>query len=164
MKTLLIIILIENIRTNESRDRNATGSSSEVCFDLSQEVEPKSADTESDNEKKHSESEKLNDDNTKSDLSSSPGKANETKPKCNTEKSASKQNKSRGVDEASMSDLSINDDSSINTTTNSQNCNTISCYLCIKVNKNKDFITCPLNRKMKNRLSSEFWFQINDNR
>ena len=41
--------------------------------------------------------------------------------------------------------------------------NSISCYLCIKVNKNKDFITCPLNRKMKNRLSSEFWFQINDN-
>jgi hypothetical protein len=39
---------------------------------------------------------------------------------------------------------------------------TVSCYLCIKVNKNKDFISCPLNRKMKNRLKSEFWFQIND--
>jgi hypothetical protein len=41
---------------------------------------------------------------------------------------------------------------------------TVSCYLCIKVNKNKDFISCPLNRKMKNRLKSEFWFQINDSR
>lgn len=46
----------------------------------------------------------------------------------------------------------------------SSNSSLISCYLCIKVNKNKDFISCPLNRKMKNRLSSEFWFQINDNR
>ena len=35
-------------------------------------------------------------------------------------------------------------------------------FLCIKVNKNKDFINCPLNRKMKNRIESEFWFQIND--
>jgi LysM repeat protein len=34
--------------------------------------------------------------------------------------------------------------------------------LCIKVNKNKDLFNCPLNRKMKNRLESEFWFQIND--
>lgn len=40
----------------------------------------------------------------------------------------------------------------------------ISCYICIKVNKDKDFISCPLDRKMKNRLISEFWFQINDNR
>jgi hypothetical protein len=39
-----------------------------------------------------------------------------------------------------------------------------SCYLCIKVNKNKDVINCPLNRKMKNRLSSEFWFQMDDKR
>lgn len=37
-----------------------------------------------------------------------------------------------------------------------------SCYLCVKVNNNKDFFMCPLNRKMKNRLRSEFWFQIND--
>ena len=42
--------------------------------------------------------------------------------------------------------------------------NAYSSYLCIKVNKNKDFITCPLNRKMKNRIISEFWFQINDTR
>lgn len=61
--------------------------------------------------------------------------------------------------EASFGDLSLNDTSSSPNTTNS-----MSCYLCIKVNKNKDFISCPLNRKMKNRLSSEFWFQINDNR
>ena len=40
----------------------------------------------------------------------------------------------------------------------------ISCYICIKVNKNKDFITCPLNRRMKNKLISEFWFQIKDTR
>lgn len=46
----------------------------------------------------------------------------------------------------------------------SSNSSLISCYLCIKVNKNKDFISCPMNRKMKNRLTSEFWFQINDNR
>lgn len=39
-----------------------------------------------------------------------------------------------------------------------------SSVLCIKVNKNKDFINCPLNRKMKNRIESEFWFQINDTR
>lgn len=40
----------------------------------------------------------------------------------------------------------------------------VSCYLCVKVNNNKDFLMCPLDRKMKNRLRSEFWFQINDNR
>lgn len=44
------------------------------------------------------------------------------------------------------------------------NSNLISCYLCIKVNKNKDFMYCPLDRKMKNKLTSEFWFQINDDR
>ena len=42
--------------------------------------------------------------------------------------------------------------------------NSQSNVLCIKVNKNKDFINCPLNRKMKNRIESEFWFQINDTR
>jgi len=42
--------------------------------------------------------------------------------------------------------------------------NSQSSVLCIKVNKNKDFINCPLNRKMKNRIESEFWFQINDSR
>jgi hypothetical protein len=51
-------------------------------------------------------------------------------------------------------------------TNNEDSCssNLISCYICIKVNKDKDFISCPLDRKMKNRLISEFWFQINDNR
>ncbi len=38
------------------------------------------------------------------------------------------------------------------------------CYLCIKVNTHKDFISCPMDRKMKNRLQSEFWFQVPDNR
>jgi hypothetical protein len=37
-------------------------------------------------------------------------------------------------------------------------------YLCIKVNKNREFMYCPLDRKMKNKLTSEFWFQINDHR
>ena len=46
----------------------------------------------------------------------------------------------------------------------SSNSSIISCYLCIKVNKNKDFISCPMNRKMKNRLTSEFWFQISINK
>lgn len=40
----------------------------------------------------------------------------------------------------------------------------ISCYLCIKVNTTRDFLTCPLDRRMKNRLRSEFWFQIYDNK
>jgi hypothetical protein len=40
----------------------------------------------------------------------------------------------------------------------------INAYLCIKVNKNREFMYCPLDRKMKNKLTSEFWFQINDNR
>jgi hypothetical protein len=40
----------------------------------------------------------------------------------------------------------------------------INAYLCIKVNKNKDFMYCPLDRKMKNKLTSEFWFQITENR
>jgi hypothetical protein len=44
----------------------------------------------------------------------------------------------------------------------SKSSNSISCFLCIKVNKDKDFISCPLDRKMKNRIVSEFWFQIND--
>ena len=44
------------------------------------------------------------------------------------------------------------------------NSDLISCYLCIKVNNNKDFLYCPLDRKMKNKLRSEFWFQIYDNR
>lgn len=60
------------------------------------------------------------------------------------------------------SSAELNDDKkSIVSSTNSS---IVSCYLCIKVNKNKDFINCPMNRKMKNRLTSEFWFQINDNR
>jgi hypothetical protein len=54
-----------------------------------------------------------------------------------------------------------NSTSEINSNSNT---NLISCYLCIKVNKNKDFMYCPLNRKMKNKLTSEFWFQIIDNR
>ena len=40
--------------------------------------------------------------------------------------------------------------------------NSHSSILCIKANKNKDLINCPINRKMKNRIESEFWFQIND--
>ena len=54
----------------------------------------------------------------------------------------------------------MNDDK--NSVISSSNSSIISCYLCIKVNKNKDFISCPMNRKMKNRLTSEFWFQIKD--
>ena len=42
--------------------------------------------------------------------------------------------------------------------------NSICAYLCIKVNKNREFMYCPLDRKMKNKLTSEFWFQFNDNR
>jgi hypothetical protein len=38
------------------------------------------------------------------------------------------------------------------------------CYLCIKVNKYKEFITCPMDRRHKNRIQSEFWFQVPDNR
>lgn len=56
----------------------------------------------------------------------------------------------------------LNDD--LNSIVSSSNNSIISCYLCIKVNKNKDFISCPLNRKMKNRLTSEFWFQVQDDR
>lgn len=37
------------------------------------------------------------------------------------------------------------------------------CYLCIKVNNNKNVMTCHMDRKMKNKLRSEFWFQIYDN-
>ena len=40
----------------------------------------------------------------------------------------------------------------------------ISCYLCIKVNTSRDFLTCPLDRRLKNKLKSEFWFQVYDNR
>lgn len=36
------------------------------------------------------------------------------------------------------------------------------CYICIKVNNNKNFVNCPMDRKMKNKLRSEFWFQIYD--
>jgi hypothetical protein len=43
-----------------------------------------------------------------------------------------------------------------------ENYSPISCYLCIKVNNNKEFVSCPLDRKMKNKLKSEFWFQFND--
>lgn len=39
----------------------------------------------------------------------------------------------------------------------------ISCYLCIKVNTSRDFLTCPLDRRLKNKLKSEFWFQVYDN-
>lgn len=41
---------------------------------------------------------------------------------------------------------------------------TLLCYLCIKVNKHKEFITCPMDRRHKNRIQSEFWFQVPDNR
>jgi hypothetical protein len=27
-----------------------------------------------------------------------------------------------------------------------------------------DFMSCPIDRKMKNKLQSEFWFQVPDNR
>ncbi len=37
-----------------------------------------------------------------------------------------------------------------------------SCYLCIKVNHNKNVMEVPMDRKMKNKLRSEFWFQIYD--
>jgi len=37
------------------------------------------------------------------------------------------------------------------------------CYLCIKINYHKEFIACPIDRKMKNRLQPEFWFQVPDN-
>ena len=40
--------------------------------------------------------------------------------------------------------------------------NSPTCYICIKVNNNKNFINCPMDRKMKNKLVSEFWFQIYD--
>jgi len=63
------------------------------------------------------------------------------------------------VGDAKVSSLNANADSS---SSKSSNSSSISCYLCIKVNKDKDFISCPLDRKMKNRLVSEFWFQIND--
>ncbi len=51
-----------------------------------------------------------------------------------------------------------------NASTSDANSDLNSCYLCVKVNNNKDFLMCPLNRKMKNRLRSEFWFQIKDKR
>jgi len=37
-----------------------------------------------------------------------------------------------------------------------------SCYLCIKVNHNKNVVDVPMDRKMRNKLRSEFWFQIYD--
>jgi hypothetical protein len=37
-----------------------------------------------------------------------------------------------------------------------------SCYICFKVNHNKNVVQCPMARKMKNKLKSEFWFQIYD--
>ena len=57
------------------------------------------------------------------------------------------------------------DESKLSTTSSSSPATTtltMASFLCIKVNKNKDYINCPLNRKMKNRIESEFWFQIND--
>lgn len=36
------------------------------------------------------------------------------------------------------------------------------CYVCFQVNNNKNVINCPMDRKMKNKLKSEFWFQIYD--
>lgn len=36
------------------------------------------------------------------------------------------------------------------------------CYICFKVNHNKNVVQCPMDRKMKNKLKSEFWFQIYD--
>lgn len=57
-----------------------------------------------------------------------------------------------------------NDSSQLKAEEQCGNSDLVSCYLCVKVNNNKDFLMCPLDRKMKNRLRSEFWFQINDNR
>ncbi len=60
--------------------------------------------------------------------------------------------------------IASQNESKIDTVLDDTEKSSISCYLCVKVNKNRDFIICPLNRKMKNRLKSEFWFQINDSR
>ena len=57
----------------------------------------------------------------------------------------------------------VSSDKNLNKSDSSASYSPISCYLCIKVNNNKDFVTCPMNRKMKNKLRSEFWFQFNDN-
>ncbi|CAF0703097.1 unnamed protein product [Brachionus calyciflorus] len=81
----------------------------------------------------------------------------ETKDEEVFENDIGKQEKSR-----TLSKPESNDDKSSVMSSSTNSSSLISCYLCIKVNKNKDFFDCPMNRKMKNRLTSEFWFQIID--
>ena len=38
------------------------------------------------------------------------------------------------------------------------------CKIKIKTINFTDFLSCPMDRKMKNKLQSEFWFQVPDNR
>lgn len=132
-------------------EKKEKGSSSGICFDLHDHSEIEAA---------HNSSAHGSDD----EKSGSPPLLPEQSDKSSKEttstptlrQSSSGGSSGRGVETAAgLGELSIHDDSSNST---------ISCYLCIKVNKNKDYISCPLNRKMKNRLTSEFWFQINDNR
>lgn len=170
-------------------ERKDTGSSGEVCFDLHTENENQHHND--DNHNKHNEKsdsvageesglgEKSHDGVFSShDVTTTPVLSTTSKSTSNDDEAANNKKKSstpvlenggggggRGISET-IGELSIHDDSLLSGIHhhNSSSPSHISCYLCIKVNKNRDFITCPMNRKMKNRLSSEFWFQINDNR
>ena len=78
-------------------------------------------------------------------------------------------NEAEELTDEQKSYANIEPSSSIDESTNNVNIESFktettssTCYLCIKVNNNKNFVNCPMDRKMKNKLRSEFWFQIYD--